>query len=131
MERGFSVNKECLFENMEENSIIGRRQIYDYISSAGGLENYEISKSLILSCRNANSLWKDDLKNKKELKSKENKTLEESKIRSLKIKKTQGNLFSQICRHPENPCDLSIWQTLLCLKFQASCLKITAKNIAA
>lgn len=57
LERGFSVNAECLFENMREESIIARRQVYDAVLYEGGIDNLQISKALFLSARNAHSRY--------------------------------------------------------------------------
>ena len=42
VERGFSVNSECLLKNMGEQSVIGRRQVYDSILNEGGVGNSNI-----------------------------------------------------------------------------------------
>lgn len=57
LERGFSVNAECLFENMREESVIARRQVYDAVLYESGIDNLQISKALLLSARNAHSRY--------------------------------------------------------------------------
>lgn len=32
LERGFSINKECLVENLEEKSLVAQRSIYDAVA---------------------------------------------------------------------------------------------------
>ena len=49
VERGFSVNKEVLVENLSERSFIAQRIIHDDIESVGGLANAQISKQLLMS----------------------------------------------------------------------------------
>ncbi|XP_021701533.1 uncharacterized protein LOC110676754 [Aedes aegypti] len=65
VERGFAVNSECLFENMKEESVVAKRQVYDAVSQCGGLDKFEVNKSLLLMVRNAHSLYAEDLDRKK------------------------------------------------------------------
>lgn len=46
VERGFSVNAECLFENMLEESVVARRQVYDAVTHMGGLDEFEVTKTI-------------------------------------------------------------------------------------
>ncbi|XP_071563117.1 uncharacterized protein [Temnothorax nylanderi] len=52
VERGFSVNKQCLIENQKEKSLIAQRTIYDTVNAKGGLENFVVTKDLIHAARN-------------------------------------------------------------------------------
>lgn len=94
VERGFSVNKECLIDNLKEESLVGQRIVWSAIKLAGGLENIEISKEMILCVRNARSYYMETLEQKK----KEEKELEIAKqknkrsaeeLKELKEKKKQ------------------------------------------
>jgi hypothetical protein len=69
VERSFSVNKECLIENLQEHSLIGQRIVYDAVK-----ENYKfdleklsasIDKSMISYVKAASSKRKEYLKRKK------------------------------------------------------------------
>lgn len=42
LERGFSVNKECLVENLSEESLVAQRQIHDAVLCSGGVEGIEV-----------------------------------------------------------------------------------------
>ncbi|XP_063226773.1 uncharacterized protein LOC134533264 [Bacillus rossius redtenbacheri] len=53
VERGFSINKQCLVENQLDISLIAQRTIHDGILSAGGLDNFVVSKRFIHAARNA------------------------------------------------------------------------------
>lgn len=86
VERGFSVNKHCLVENMEEETIVAHRLAYDTINSLGGLENLMITKSLILSVRNAHSRYVEALKIKNTLKTQEKDQAHKRKINNSKVK---------------------------------------------
>lgn len=55
VERRFSINKECLVENLLEESLIGQRVVYDAVSSAGGVEAVDIPKAMIHAVRNASA----------------------------------------------------------------------------
>ncbi|KAJ8677143.1 hypothetical protein QAD02_012930 [Eretmocerus hayati] len=49
IERGFSVNEECLVENLHEDSLIAQRIVYDSLQSIGGIQKIEskITKSMM------------------------------------------------------------------------------------
>ncbi|GBO38609.1 hypothetical protein AVEN_9117-1 [Araneus ventricosus] len=57
VERGFSINKDCLWENMKQQTLIARRIVYDSIQANGGISNFEVSKQLILSVRNSRAKY--------------------------------------------------------------------------
>ncbi|KAK7868384.1 hypothetical protein R5R35_013669 [Gryllus longicercus] len=65
VERGFSVNSECIVENQTEKSLVAQRYVYDAVQDAGGVDKFNIDKSLIHSFRNAHSLYKDEMKTQK------------------------------------------------------------------
>ena len=62
VERGFSVNKECLIENLQEKSLIARRVVYDAVNDVDGIENVSITKAMIQSVKNSRSLYEEDKK---------------------------------------------------------------------
>ncbi|XP_075556329.1 uncharacterized protein LOC142588454 [Dermacentor variabilis] len=66
VERGFSVNKECLIENLNEESLIAQRIVYDGVSAAGGVANVDITDSMVEMVRGASIRWKEELKKKKQ-----------------------------------------------------------------
>lgn len=53
VERGFSVNSDCLWENMREDSVIARRRIYDHVTQIGGLSKFQITRQMIQHVKNA------------------------------------------------------------------------------
>ena len=55
VERSFSINKECLVENLLEESLIGQRIVYDAVSSVGGVAAVDIPKAMIHAVRNASA----------------------------------------------------------------------------
>lgn len=72
VERGFSVNKRCLVENLHEKSLIAQRTIYDAINVKGRLKNFVVTKDLIHAARNSHSWYKEDIaKQKREKKEEE------------------------------------------------------------
>lgn len=87
VERGFSVNKQCIVENQRENSLVNIRRVYDAIKVADGIEKVDVNIKMIQSARNSYSKYTESLKsqeNKQEqekeekAKKKENKQLSES-----------------------------------------------------
>ena len=55
MERSFSINKECLVENLHNDSLIAQRVVYDAVTAVGGVATVQISKALIHAARNASA----------------------------------------------------------------------------
>lgn len=49
VERGFSVNKEVMVENLKEHSLVAQRVIHDHVRIIGGMHNVGYSKELLLS----------------------------------------------------------------------------------
>lgn len=64
MERRFSVNKECLVENMKEESLVAQRLVFDEVSAAGGVSNVDIQDRMTDMVRGANIKWKEELSRK-------------------------------------------------------------------
>lgn len=50
VERGFSVNKDCLLYNQHEESLVALRLVHDTVTSAGGISSTQIDKSLFDTC---------------------------------------------------------------------------------
>ena len=55
VERSFSVNKECLVENLLEDSLVAQRVVYDAVLAVGGVSSVNITKQMIHSVRNASA----------------------------------------------------------------------------
>ena len=54
IERGFSVNEDLLVENLNQQTRIGQRKVYDYFSSLViDIHEYEIPPGLTKSCKSA------------------------------------------------------------------------------
>jgi hypothetical protein len=55
VERSFSINKECLVENLHEDSLIAQRAVHGALMSVGGIASMSITKPMILAVRNASA----------------------------------------------------------------------------
>ena len=56
---GFSVNKDIMVENMLEETLIGLRHIWDYISRHGGdVKSIDITPDMVRYARSAHSRYK-------------------------------------------------------------------------
>lgn len=89
VERGFSVNGDILVENLQEDSLIGQRRIYDYMKTIDfNLENLDINNEMMRSFRLASKKRKGELKRKQDEKSvveiTRKRTIEEIKVLELK-----------------------------------------------
>lgn len=65
VERGFSINKECIVENQSERSLVAQRQVYGGVHAAGGLDKLNLSIKMIQRARNARELYGEALEQKK------------------------------------------------------------------
>ena len=45
VERGFSLNKEIMVDNMLQHTLIAQRTIVDYLKSVSGVQNVSITRS--------------------------------------------------------------------------------------
>ena len=74
VERGFSINKELLTDNLEEVSLISQRIVYDYIHESGmSITEIPISNELLKSCKLAHSRYSNSLALKRQQKDKESR----------------------------------------------------------
>ena len=69
IERGFSVNKELLIENMKQKSLVSQRIVCDQLSDyTNQLHEYKIEKKLFLSCKSARMRYENHLDEESEKK---------------------------------------------------------------
>ena len=69
VERGFSINKEMMVENLKEHSLIAQQIIHDHVRFIGGLENVGYTKELLLpasAARQKYHMYLDDERRKKQ-----------------------------------------------------------------
>ena len=62
VERGFSVNKECVEDNQAAKSLVARRIVLDHVRNAGGVLKVKITAELRRSCRSARMIYERELK---------------------------------------------------------------------
>lgn len=67
VESGFSINNDVLVENLQLESMIAQRIVYDSVKAAGGISKIEINKQLLLSFRAARSRYSTYLDEKRKL----------------------------------------------------------------
>jgi len=90
VERGFSVNAECLFKNMKEESIVACRQTYDAVLHEGGVDALEITKAFLHCARNTHSRYAEDLERRQQVSAAEQEaSMKRKKI--LKVKELEVN----------------------------------------
>ena len=66
VERGFSVNKELVVENRQEESLIARRIIKDHIMHVNCVTDVEITRDMVLAARSARAKYSQCLTQQKE-----------------------------------------------------------------
>ena len=91
MESGFSINGDILSENLQEESVVAERQVYDRIHNQGGVLHVDITKEMMRFVRVSHSRYIEALKEKilkysEEEKRKTNKRSINSRMRELKAK---------------------------------------------
>ena len=91
VERSFSINKECLVENLHEDSLIAQRCVYDAVATCGGVSAVPISKAMIHSVRNSSGKRLEALKKKKDEDSDKANTLKRvaAEMKLLQAKKAR------------------------------------------
>ena len=55
--RGFSINSQQIVENLNEESVVTQRIVYDAIAAAGGIPNVSVTKSLLCYARAARQVY--------------------------------------------------------------------------
>lgn len=85
VERGFSVNKQCIVENLKEESLIALRKVCEGVRAAGGIEEFEITTELIHSTKNSHARYTEHLLKQRE-QSKEKTLAEKEKKQAVKEK---------------------------------------------
>jgi len=71
VERGFSINKELVVENQQEQLLVARRVIKDHILRVKGVANIYITLAMVLAARSARFKYTHYLTQKKEQQEKE------------------------------------------------------------
>ncbi|KAH8038463.1 hypothetical protein HPB51_001636 [Rhipicephalus microplus] len=136
VERGFSVNKECLVENMKEESLVAQRLVYDEVSAAGGVAEVDVTDKMIDMVRSSNIKWKEDLERKKkerldvldaerkkkrtaalvkELESKKQKLMEDAHLQVSMLQQEIESLNSEGIADASKQAFLFVEGQLLCL----------------
>lgn len=90
IERGFSINKEILIENLKEESLIAQRVVYDAVSHAGGVEKVEISHKMIQSVRSSHSRYREALESQKRMNAAAAQKCGEKKKRDLEVEELRN-----------------------------------------
>ena len=57
VESGFSINGDILSENLQKESVVAQRQVYDRIHNQGGVLNVDITKEIMRSVRVSHSRY--------------------------------------------------------------------------
>nr|CAD7204122.1 unnamed protein product [Timema douglasi] len=112
VEQSYSVNKECLNENLHEDSLIAQHVTYDAVNAAGGFLNMTISKKIIPAVRNASGIRKEVLEKKKKIEvdlSQKRKTASEE-IRKLEVKRRT------VLQKSKEEAEVTGYQQLKCVK---------------
>lgn len=90
LERGFSINRECIVENLSEKSLIAQRIIYDAIANCeGGLEKLNIDSEFIRFVKNSRSQYESALKSQRINISNETEKLKKRKLIQLELKELE------------------------------------------
>ncbi|XP_063753643.1 uncharacterized protein LOC134873747 isoform X1 [Eleginops maclovinus] len=91
VERGFSVNKEIKTENMQEETLVAHRLVYDYVAIHGGVTKVPLTPDLMKSVMAARSRYRvhlDEQRKKKETETQGKKRAHaEGQLQDLKVKR--------------------------------------------
>jgi len=61
VESGFSINKDFIVENLQEDSLVVQRTIYDAVKACGGMAAVDITKAMLQYVCRYNARYKDHL----------------------------------------------------------------------
>ncbi|KAJ8666914.1 hypothetical protein QAD02_008576 [Eretmocerus hayati] len=93
LERGFSVNKECLADNQTEGSLVARRIICDTINATEkDAHEYIIDKDLINDVKSSSSRYKSDLAKKQKNKEENDERVKKEKAKATQIRDVQQEI---------------------------------------
>lgn len=91
VERGFSINKETIVENLKKRSVVARRLIIDAVRKAGGPTKLPITKELLCYASNARKMYHAYLETERaateRAKVAEKRKAEIQEIEDLKVKR--------------------------------------------
>ena len=65
MEKGFSINRQMMVENMKEASFIAQRSIHDHLLNIGGMDALVINRALLASAANGHKRYVAHLEEEK------------------------------------------------------------------
>lgn len=65
VERGFSINCECLVTNLTEDSLASQRSVISAVAANGGVGNVNITKSMLMAFKEASLKCTTAIKGKK------------------------------------------------------------------
>lgn len=100
LERGFSVNGECMIENQKEASLVAQRRVYDKVLSVGGVEKFKVEKSVILAVRNSRARCREYEENERK-----------EKLARSEQERTKKRIAEEARELKEKKCDC--WQKLI------------------
>lgn len=80
VEGGFSVNKNLLVENLQEESLISQRIIRDEIKQVGGIHAIKITPKMIIHVKNSRKRYYDLLEKKKKEYGSDDRKIDKRKI---------------------------------------------------
>ncbi|GBN02756.1 Kinesin-like protein unc-104 [Araneus ventricosus] len=90
VERGFSINSECLIENQLEESLVALRQIYDGVVGAGGINDLVITKSMINFVKNSHNRYLEALERRKETSREKDQAVAEKRKKDMLKRELQA-----------------------------------------
>ncbi|GBO45640.1 hypothetical protein AVEN_139023-1 [Araneus ventricosus] len=90
VERGFSINSECLIENQLEESLVALRQIYDGVVGAGGINDLVITKSMINFVKNSYNRCLETLERRKETSREKDQAVAEKRKKDMLKRELQA-----------------------------------------
>ncbi|XP_013856113.1 uncharacterized protein LOC106511946 [Austrofundulus limnaeus] len=133
VERGFSINKEVMVQNLKEHSLIAQRVIHDHVQSIGGLLNIAYTKELLLSAaagRQKYHMYLDDQKRLKQDEQKAQKRKElTDEISEVKAKKKRMEEdISVLLRSADHNAEKAESRGKLCFISKSNSLRRAAKE---
>jgi hypothetical protein len=90
VERGFSVNKECVIANLHEDSLIAQRRICSYVTKNGGVREVTVPNEAMRYVREARRKWEKHLEDERKASKMKDSLLAEKRKAAAVIKEVEA-----------------------------------------
>lgn len=96
VERGFSVNADCLVENLEENSLIAQRSCIAAVDACGGVPNVDITRCMLSAYFSSSAKRNEAIKEKKKKQDESESMIKTVALEIASLKESKKRLMEKV-----------------------------------